>query len=367
LRIDRFSSTQFRNLNHDPVVFSPRANLFVGPNGHGKTNVLEALHFFKFGRSFRTPRHTELIHHGQPFCRIEVRTETTTGDAEKLEASIEERGTKRIKLDGKDIPRYSELVGRYPSVMFGPQDLVLVSGFPAERRGFVDMVGSMTDPVYLDELRGYRRVLKQRNAALKEKRAEEAQGVWTEELIVRGAAVTARRTAVVDALRNSLRPHIEAMRVPYSVDVVYESELAKDRPEEVSCEEQFAASLAAVEFEEIRRGITLVGPHRDDVKLLADGYDLRRYGSQGQRRLLAILLRLAELSYLEERLREPCVLLLDDLFSELDETVIKRLKALVADNRQVFVTSPAPVEWGAKDKGKLFHISSGSVTAGDSV
>jgi DNA replication and repair protein RecF len=365
LHIDSFSSTQYRNLSHNPVTFSPRVNLFVGQNGHGKTNILEALYYFKFGRSFRTSRDSDLIRHGEPFCRIEVQTETGQGDRDKLESSIERQGSKRIKVNGKEIGKYSRRVGRYPCVMFGPHDLALISGFPAERRKFIDMVGSMTDQGYLEELRNYRRVLTQRNAALKARRSAEAQGVWTEELIERGCAVTERRVALVSAIRDELKPHVEGMQVPYAIDIEYESELTKGRPEEVHCGEQFAARLAAVEMEENRRGVTMVGPHRDDVRLVADGRDLRRYGSQGQRRLLAILLRLAELSYIERRLSEPCVLLLDDLFSELDQGVSDKLKNLLTDKRQIFVTSPVPVLWESKEKARAFHIAEGRITASE--
>jgi DNA replication and repair protein RecF len=361
LRIERFSSTQFRNLDHDPVVFSPRNNLFVGSNGQGKTNILEALQFFQFGRSFRTSRDYELIQFDAPFCRMEVRTADDDGDT--FSASIERSGRKRIKVAGQDVVRYSEMVGRYPCVLFGPQDLALVSGYPVERRKFLDAVGSMTDAGYLRRLRDYRRVLKQRNAAFKVRNTREALNVWTEELIRTGCAVTRQRVAVLDALRTVLRPHVDGMGLPFEVELRYESELVDNQPEEVGLEEQFAASLAAAEFEETRRGLTLVGPHRDDVKLLADGRDLRRYGSQGQRRLVAVMLRLAELSYLEGQLREPSVLLLDDLFSELDENTADRLKPLLAGDRQVFVTSPVPLAWEAAGPARAFEVTGGRIVA----
>jgi DNA replication and repair protein RecF len=364
LRIELFSSTQFRNLQHDPVAFSPRVNLFVGQNGQGKTNILEALHFFQFGRSFRSSRDSELIRFGEPFCRIEVRAETARGDRDVYAASVERAGAKRIKVNKEDVGKYSKMVGKYPCVLFGPQDLALVSGYPVERRTYVDAVGSMTDQGYLKALRDYRRVLKQRNAAFKTRRSREALSVWTEELITKGCAITRQRTAVLDALRAALQPLLEAMEVPFAVDVRYESELTSERPEEVSLEEQFAASLVAVELEEIRRGVTLVGPHRDDIKLLADRQDLRRYGSQGQRRLMAVLLRLAELTHLEGRLREPCVLLLDDLFSELDKRAAGKLKQLLADDRQVFITSPVALDWVEAGPAQTFDVSDGRIQAG---
>jgi len=149
--------------------------------------------------------------------------------------------------------------------------------------------------------------------------------------------------------------------VPYTIGVAYESELTSDLPEGVSREESFVARLAAVGADESRRRTTLVGPHRDDLRVVADGRDLRRYGSQGQRRLFVILLRLSELTLLESELREPCVLLLDDLFSELDHEVSDKLKRLLESERQIFVTSPVEMDWGADDTAKVLRVNEGTV------
>ena len=157
-------------------------------------------------------------------------------------------------------------------------------------------------------------------------------------------------------------PHIESLSIPYDVTIEYDSELDTGRPEQVSRDEHFAARLAAVELSETRRRITLVGPHRDDIRLITGGRDLRKYGSQGQRRLMAILLKLAELSYLEKKLGEPCVLMLDDLFSELDKTIGGRLKAALAGGRQVFVTSPVEIEWTGEEPMRHFNVAAGKLS-----
>ena len=334
-------------------------NVLVGENGHGKTNILEAVHFLKFGRSFRTTRDTDLICFEQPFCRFEIQSECADGSRETFAVTIERRGGKHIKIDGKEVPKLSELVGRYACVMFGPQDLGLVSGLPAERRKFMDMVGSMTDRGYLDELKGYKRVLMQRNAALRKGDFQSAFGVWTEDLLRRGCAMAERRGRLVGCLNDFMQPHAQRLDISWAVQITYESELDKGRPEEVTREQHFAAHLAAAEAEETRRRTTMVGPHRDDLRLVAAGRDLRRYGSQGQRRLAAILLRLTELSYLESTLEEPCVLLLDDVFSELDPATSGALKRDLDGSRQIFVTSPDDVEW--QGDVRHFRVSNGTV------
>jgi DNA replication and repair protein RecF len=133
----------------------------------------------------------------------------------------------------------------------------------------------------------------------------------------------------------------------------------------VSVADVFAARLAALENEERRRATTLAGPHRDDVSLRLGGTDLRTYGSQGQRRLFAVLLKLAELSYLEGQLGETCVLLLDDVFSEFDREIMKKLQHLLDGKRQVFVTSPVELEWAASENAKVYHVHNGRVTQDD--
>ncbi len=359
MRIHHFSSTHLRNLKHAPIDFSPGVNVFVGQNGHGKTNILEAIHFPKFGRSFRTTRDADLIRFEEPFCRFELEHECDNGARETLAVSLERSGEKHIKTDGKEVERLSDLVGRYPCVLFGPQDLTVVSGFPAERRKFLDMIGSMTDRAYLEELKGYRRVVMQRNAALRSGDFDSAFGVWTEDLLVRGCAVVEKRARLVEALGRHMQPYVQDLSIEYSIEMAYQSELLDKRTEQVTCEQHFAARLAAAEAEESRRRTTLVGPHRDDLDINAAGRDLRRYGSQGQRRLVAILLRLTELSYLDAELKERCVLLLDDVFSELDPAVSEALRRLLDGDHQIFITSPHDIEWHGEVRA--FRVWQGTV------
>jgi DNA replication and repair protein RecF len=362
LRIQRLATTHFRNLVHEPISFSPGVNLFVGNNGEGKTNILEALSLFKIGRSYRTSRDTDLVSFSQPFSRVEVSVEKKDAGTDVFSASIERDGTKRIKVNSKEVAKLSELVGLYPCVLFGPQDLEVVSGGPGERRGFLDVTGSMTDRAYLDELRGYRRVLGQRNSLLKKAGSRGSRDVWDEELVRRGCAVIEKRMGLVDALFSHLEKHVEALGAPYRVEFVYESDVLENLPEGVTPEEQFTANLVDVEEEEFRRKTTLIGPHRDDLRILLDGRGIRRFGSQGQRRLLAVLLRLTELSYIEERLGEPCVLLLDDLFSELDHDASTKLRALLENDHQIFVTSPIVLEWGDGRSVRTFRVENGRVS-----
>jgi DNA replication and repair protein RecF len=364
VRVHRLATTHFRNLSHEPVSFCPGVNLFVGENGAGKTNILEALSFFKIGRSFRAGRDTDLIHLEKPFCRVEVRAEKHGAPEDVFSTSIERGGEKRLQVNAKDVDKLSNLVGLYPCVLFGPHDLGLVSGPPEERRRFLDVTGSTTDRLYLEDLRAYRRVLGQRNALLKgaaPRGPRREKDAWDGELVRSGCAVIARRRVLIQKLFSHLAAHAEAMGLPYTVEIRYDSDVLRHLPEDVTAEEQYHARLADIEEDEARRGVTLVGPHRDDIQILLDGKDIRRFGSQGQRRILAVLLRLTELSYADERTGERCVLLLDDVFSELDDEASARLRSILENDHQVFVTSPVALAWGGERSQRTFHVENGRV------
>ncbi len=363
VHIETLSSAYFRNLASKSISFSPGINLIVGENGQGKTNILEAIYVFKFGRSFRTGRDLDLICFGKDFCKIEVSCRFGDGGRERFSMTVAREGTKNVKISGKAVSTLTELVGRYPCVLFGPQDLQLVHGPPEERRRFTDIAGSMTDRSYLELLKSYRRVLQQRNAVLKRGGKKSERSAWDEELIAKGCALTEKRKMVVDTIENYVKHHHGALCVPFAFSMIYESSFMDERTESLDARDAFSMKLASVEDEEERRGITLVGPHRDEVRLYADGKNIKRFGSQGQKRLLAVLLKLSELSFLETELGETCVLLLDDVFSEFDEMIRSRLMELLVDERQVFVTSPTPLDWESARSIEMFHVSGGEITA----
>ncbi|MBI4720912.1 MAG: DNA replication/repair protein RecF [Chitinivibrionia bacterium] len=347
------ATEQFRNLHSARIEVSPNVNVLEGDNGHGKTNMLEAVQMFRFGRSFRTHRDTDLIRFGAQFCRVEAEAAMDGGRRETFALSIDEGGNKRIRAGGKDVAKLSELVGRYPCILFGPQDLRIVNGFPAERRRFVDMAGSMANREYLDALRSYGRVLAQRNAALKARCELEELRAWNGELVSRGTALSHARSGVAEELRREMRAFAAELSGAGDIDMEYAGEIGEAG--------EFLERLQAAEREERRRGATLVGPHKDDVDLRIDGTDVRRFGSQGQKRLCAVVLRLAEMRFIEGRRNERCMLLLDDVFSELDAGNGARLMTLLSGPHQVFITSPARIRWEHPGAISTFRVESGRI------
>jgi DNA replication and repair protein RecF len=370
LRVETLSTKHFRNLRDPEVSLAPGVNLFVGENGQGKTNLLEAVYLFKYGRSFRTRRDAEMIRFGEAFCRAEATCSFADGHAETFAAAVERKGDKKVTISGEAVDKLTELVGRYPVVLFGPQDLRLISGQPVDRRRFVDMVGSMTSPSYIRLLKDYRRVLNHRNAALKARASRTERDAWSTELVDRGSSLIVQRFAVTAILEKHLRRHTKELDTPFDFSLEYESAILRESGElagnggNAGADELkgvFETKLLSLEGEEIRRGTTLAGPHRDDIAVKLSDKDARKYASQGQRRLLAILLKLAELSHIEAELKEPCVLLLDDVFSEFDREITGKLQGLLESGRQVLVTSPVPLDWAASRDVRGFAVHRGGV------
>lgn len=365
MRVDRFESTHYRNLSGDPIAFGPGLNFIIGPNGQGKTNLLEAIYFFRFGRSFRAQTDAELIQFDAPFCRVEVSARFSDARVEQFALSLERqesgRVKKSIKVDGALLSRRADLAGRFPAVLFGPHDLRVVSGEPEHRRRFLDMIGTMTDPAYLRAAVEYRRVVEQRNAALKARASRGEMAAWNERLVESGTDLILRRLGLAAAIERETEAQAHDLQSPFRFSMRYESSLLIERMnvDRATLGQAFQAELDRRTAEEVRRGVTLVGPHRDDLELVMDGQDVRKFGSQGQRRLLAVLLKLAEMAYLERELREPCVLLLDDVFAEFDEAIIGKLQRLLQGARQVFVTSPVPAAMAAR--AHILHVGAGRI------
>lgn len=368
MRVDRVQTANFRNLAADTIALGPALNVLVGENGQGKTNFLEAIYYFRFGRSFRAQSDAELISFNEPFCRVEVTSTFSDGRTESFSCGIERRGNtiqRSIKVAGQLLPRRSDLAGRFPVVLFGPNDLRTVSGEPEHRRRFFDMVGTTTDPRYLRAANDYRRALEQRNAALKARAGRDEMEAWNERLVVPGAELVLRRRELSLRLEGLMASEAQSLKSPFEFSMRYESALVPPEGDTLEgIRGQFIDRLRAIGPEETRRGVTLAGPHRDDVEFRLGQNDLRRYGSQGQRRLFSVLLKLAELAHIESELREPCVLLLDDVFAEFDAGIMARLQHLFEGERQVFVTTPVELPQRQSERTRVLHVRDGCVYAG---
>ena len=319
IQLERIAIRNFRNLERVDLDLPPDGAVIVGDNGHGKTNLLEAIYYLQIMRSIRDARDQDLTRFDATGFHISAHAHTP----EEREISVGfDRGVKRKKvlIDRTEVRRLSDALGALPSVMFSPRDLELVSGAPSERRRYLDLVLALTNKRYLQALQHYRANLARRNAALRNatrrgSAANEQQiAVWEPALAEHGSVLIEARAKWVSDSAAEFSDLAERIGEKGDARIRYVSPFADS-------EARYDVLLAAFEEKrplDLRRGLTHVGPHRDDLELTLDGRDLRLFGSAGQQRSAAIALKLLEAATLRDHAGAEPLLLLDDPFAELD-------------------------------------------------
>ena len=331
MRLARLSVRDFRNLERVELELPPEGMVVVGENGHGKTNLLEAAYYLQLLRSARGARDVDLVRFGAQ--AFHVGADTTGGNGGHGIGVGFERATKRkrVTLDGAEPPRLSDALGALPAVLCSPRDAALVSGAPAERRRYLDVTLALTSRPYLSALQSYRAALARRNAALRDglraSRDEARVAVWEPALAEHGARIWSARVAWVAQHQDRFASVCEAIGERGPASMRYQTSLD---PAEGDVASALARALEAKRALDLKRGLTHVGPHRDDLELTLDGRDLRTFGSAGQHRTAAIALRVLERETLRERRDAAPLLLLDDPFAELDARRSARILELFA-------------------------------------
>ena len=349
--------TGFRNIGHLTLALPGEGAVFLGPNGQGKTNLLEAIYYPVLFRSLRSAKDTELIRHGETGFRVRLDLADPSGPR-SIEATFLAAGRrKRVAVDGAESPRLTEALGIWLAVAFLPSDVALIAGGASERRQFLDRVLALSDPQYLRNLRQYRAAVDQRNAALR--KGDAATALAFDPLVARfGAPVIEARLHWVDRCGPAWRATCAALGEPIDVGLAY-----RGRPDLVD-PGAWPAALADARGRDLATGATSVGPHRDDLTLRLADTPLRVTGSSGQHRTAAIALKLVEWDTLRDAHGTPPALLLDDVFAELDRSRQDRLaeRLLAAPGCQVLVTAPRPDELPAALHLPVFDVLRGEVT-----
>lgn len=329
-RLDRVTLRDFRNIAEAEVRLDANGIVVVGDNGQGKSNLIEAIAYLRLLRSARGARDRDLIRFGE--SAFHLAAELSDAGAHRAGIGVDKQGRKRITLDGGEPERLSDALDTLPSVTFAPRDVDLVAGSPAERRRYLDITLALTSPAYLHALRRYRAALLRRNAALRSavragRAAQSAVTAWEPALAEQGAVLVTHRREWVAEQGAEYARLCAAVGESGASAIAYDSSLAE-------AADPRAALLAQLERQreqDIRRGLTHAGPHRDDLSLALDGRDLRTVGSAGQQRSAAIVLRLIESATHTQRAGITPLLLLDDPFAELDRHRTARILTLLEE------------------------------------
>lgn len=367
MRLTEVGLDHFRNLASVTLEVSPAGAVLVGSNGQGKSNFLEAIHYLARFRSFRGTRHADSIAFGAEHFRVEGHVVCGTGQSRRVAVAADRR-TRRVSLDGQPVARPADAVGSVVAVLLAPADLAIIGGGPDQRRRYLDGLLTSTSRRYARALPVYERALRQRNELLRKwpPVAGPELASWDETLIETGMPIVLARAVIAERLARRFTS--VGAQVAGAVDRLgYELEYRPSVPgsaESASNAESIAAgwrhALTDSRQRDQRQGWTTVGPHRDELLVQLGGHRLAQFGSQGEQRTAAIALRLAEAELLESESEHIPVLLLDDVFSELDKDRAGRLLEWLGNRHQKFVTTPRPlpqlgnglVQWRV-DEGRI--------------
>ena len=315
MKLQSLQLYDFRNYETASVSFHPGVNLIVGENAQGKTNILEALYVCATSRSHKGSKDREMIRMGSDEAHIKLNVKKN-GLPYRIDMHLKKSKSKGIAIDMVPIRRSSELLGTMNMVFFSPEDLSIIKNSPAERRNFMDMELCQLDKIYVSLLANYKKVLDQRNNLLRQisfdKSKMDMLPVWDDQLVKYGIEIIKKRNHFIDLI-NEIIPDIHSNLTSGKehLCLVYEKNAE---------EESFASMLAEKQEMDLRYQTTQTGPHRDDIAFLIDGMDVRKFGSQGQQRTVALSLKLAEIELVKRLIQDNPILLLDDVMSELDRS-----------------------------------------------
>ncbi len=353
---------QFRNYEKECIKPAKGINVFVGENAQGKTNFIESLNLCCVGRSHRTKRDEELIRWGESFARVHVKAEQEDGEHDvAIVLKKADKNKKIIKIWDKQVSKIGELMGHVFGVMFCPEDMQMIKGGPSERRRYIDMLLSQIYPSYFYALQSYVKTLNQRNNLLRQidmnRSLLPTLEMWDDMLIEKGAVIYSYRKKAIEEI-NAIASE-EQLRISGGHDLLsiqYLSDVEKDEDPE----KKYRAKLLKNREDDIRRGFTSAGIHRDDMHIRINQKDAKVYASQGQQRSIVLCLKLAQMEVYRKIKGENPILILDDVMSELD---VNRRNELVnrIDQIQTFITCTDMSDLGNARTDQVYQVSEGKI------
>ncbi|MGP7819570.1 DNA replication/repair protein RecF [Niallia sp. 01092] len=366
--IEQLLLRNYRNYEHLELDFENKVNVFLGENAQGKTNVMESIYVLAMAKSHRTSNDKDLIRWDTEYAKIEGRLQKAHGHL-PMQLIVSKKG-KKAKYNHIEQRKLSQYIGNMNVVMFAPEDLNLVKGSPQVRRKFIDMEIGQISPVYLHDMWQYQKILQQRNSYLKQlqikKQTDDTMlDILTEQFIQVAANIVAKRYEFLHLLENWAVPihkgisrGLETLKIHYkpSVDVSEEQDLSKMK-------EVYEEKFFNIKKREIDRGMTMFGPHRDDLLFFVNGRDVQTFGSQGQQRTTALSIKMAEIELIHSEIREYPILLLDDVLSELDDYRQSHLLNTIQGKVQTFVTTTNVdgIDHQTLKEASTFSVESGTM------
>nr|MBN2276513.1 DNA replication/repair protein RecF [candidate division Zixibacteria bacterium] len=354
--------TSFRNLDSCRIEFDPGVNVFYGLNGVGKTNLLEAVFVLMLARSPRGANDAVLLKSGAEYYRIEGEIDFS-GRSHELAVAYQGGGRKRITVDRVGV-RAAELYDKCTAVAAAPEDITLLSGPPSNRRDFINTYLSQSSPTYIADLSDYQKALAQKNAFLKQD--DNAGETPFDDLLVQyGSAIMQARAGFLLAVSERAAKYYEKISGGQKLAIAYRPSVeTRDLYDRDAVERAFYEKLKKYFQRERIIQSALVGPHRDDVDMTIQDYPARTHGSQGEIRTAAVSLKLGVYDYLHQVRRVKPVLLLDEIFAELDDGRKSMLADIFGQFGQVFITAATRVPGKLLERARIFHIENGVVQTG---
>ena len=330
--LEKLSIINYKNIAEATLTLSPKTNCFIGHNGAGKTNVLDAVYFLSFCHSASNPSDAQVIRHGQDFLMLEGNYDD--GEPVSVTCGMKRGQKKHFKRNKKEYRRLSEHIGLIPIVLVSPADTYLIDGGSEERRRLMDVVIAQTDTLYTDTLNRYNKALQQRNTLLKqdEEPDPEMMDIFEEQMALTGESIYRSRAAFAEALTPLFQQYYERIAGGRErVALSYVSHCQRGPLLEV---------IRRDRWKDHAIGYSLHGVHRDDLEIMLDGHPMKREGSQGQQKTFVIALKLAQFELIRQTRRTTPLLLLDDIFDKLDAQRVEQIVNLVSgdDFGQIFIT-----------------------------
>lgn len=365
--LENLQLNNFKNYNDCSFTFSPKLNFIFGENGNGKTNILEAISLLCYSKSFLMNAESDCVMYGENSFAVYGDFRNPLDSIQSVKMNYDKgENEKQLMWGTEKVGKLNEFIGNFPLVIMSPQDLKLTTGTPQDRRRNFDLLVSQISRVYLDDLRNYNRVIKQKNSLLKanlfNRRYTDAElksfvEVWNEELVLYGIKILIRRLDFLEDFKKYLSDSFNKIVGKRYVPIIsYESDVfgvmdrefvEKEFADIPKIRERFRQMINEKMDAEIKRGIALAGPHRDNYifRMEKEGqlFDVRTFASQGEHKTFVVSLKLSEFGYIKSTLEhtntgEP-ILLLDDVFSELDKNRIRKISELITGYNQVFITT----------------------------